>query len=122
MNAKKILWISRHYLTEEQLNGLEVIFGKFEIIHFSETVEDIAQLSDYVKDADVIAAVLPVKLLSELVNMADGKPVIQSISGRYKTENKVDQGNGVLVYDYKFKHMYWQRISAIKLETFDYYA
>lgn len=74
---KYILWISRHQLTREQLDGLRTFCGgDFSLEQWENTVEDLAALREAVARADVIAAVLPVQLLAGLVAMAGGKPVL----------------------------------------------
>ena len=69
---KKVLWISRHDMTPEQLaavdNGRPV-----EIDQEEESVNDVRDLTDRINNADVVAVVLPPKLLMPLVRMINGK-------------------------------------------------
>ena len=56
---KRILWISRHVMTKEQLEGLARLYGEFEVEIYAGTVESMGQLKEQVENCDVVAAVLP---------------------------------------------------------------
>ena len=108
---KKILWISRHILSDAQWAGLERLCGEtFELIWWKENVEDLAVLAPAVAAADVIAAVLPVHLLARLVAMADGKPVLIDLARR--TLVSCDGPEDATL----FAHGGWQRIRRLELE------
>ena len=40
---KRILWISRHVMTKEQLEGLARLYGEFEVEIYAGTVESMGQ-------------------------------------------------------------------------------
>lgn len=108
---KKILWISRHVLSNDQRSGLErLIGGSFELIWWKENVEDMAELAPAVAAADVIAAVLPVHLLTQLTRMATGKPVLVDLARR--TLIPCDGPEDATL----FAHGGWQRIRRLELE------
>lgn len=78
---KNVLWISRHALTGEQLEGLKNFCADdFRVNVWQETVEDLDALAPAIAQADVVAAVLPVHLLAQLV--LTGKPVLISRAQR----------------------------------------
>ena len=108
---KKILWISRHVMTKEQLEGLARLYGEFEVEIYAGTVKE------QVENCDVVAAVLPALMLSELVKMADGRPVLQAVSGRVRTGRKIQVRDGVFEEEYEFRHMYWQEIKKMEMEV-----
>lgn len=114
---KKILWISRHVMTNEQTEGLRKLYGEFEVENYDGTVENIEQLKEQIERCDVIAAVLSALLLSELVKMADGKPVLQAVSGRVRPGKKVQVRDGVFEEAYEFRHLYWQEIKKMEMEV-----
>lgn len=101
---KKILWVSRHILTDEQLNDLKRIYGEFELETLDETITNIDHI--LLHDADVYAVVLPIDLIAELKNKTN-KEIIRPVSERVKISNEKNT-NGET--EYKFKHKAWQRI------------
>ncbi len=117
---KKILWISRHVMTKEQLEGLARLYGEFEVEIYAGTVESMGQLKEQVENCDVVAAVLPALMLSELVKMADGRPVMQAVSGRVRTGRKIQVRDGVFEEEYEFRHLYWQEIKRMEMEVVNY--
>lgn len=74
---KKVLWISRHEMTQEQRSDLDRITGGAELLLWKETVTDIAKLLPLLQQADAVAAVLPPELLAELLALAGDKPVLR---------------------------------------------
>ena len=114
---KTVLWISRHAMTPDQMADLERIFGEVRILPFRETVEDIHTLAPLVAEADVIAAVLPPELLSRLLKMADGKPVIQAISWRQPTGRMRSVPGGGEEPEFAFVHRCWQQVLKLEIET-----
>lgn len=108
---KKVLWISRHRLSEEQMAGLETICGgSFAIQWWQENVEAMRELAEAVAAADVIAAVLPLELLAELVAMAGPRPVVIAKAKRVLVPT---DGPEPAV---RFTHGGWQRIKRLELE------
>ena len=108
---KNVLWISRHVLSQEQRAGLERLYGaRIELIWWKENVEDLAALAPAVAKADVIAAVLPLHLLSRLVAMADGKPVLVDLARRTLLSTDGPEAAA------RFAHGGWQRIRRLEVE------
>ena len=65
---KKVLWISRHCMTKEQIEDLNRIAGEnVEIIPWKETVHSVLELKPLIEEGDIIAAVLPLDLLAKLL-------------------------------------------------------
>ena len=80
---KKVLWISRHTMTEPQLHDLTRVLGDtVQVLPYTQTVKQVDVLRPLIEQADAVAAVLPVELLAELVALADERPVLQSVAGR----------------------------------------
>lgn len=112
---KKILWVSRHAMTDRQREQLFQIYGDVSIRQFDQTVTDIAAI--LACPADVYAVVLPIGLLAALRNNTD-KEIIQSVSGRVPTGNLiVNPATGEEEQEYAYDHLYWQRILRLELET-----
>lgn len=110
----KILWVSRHTMTSEQLEDLHRIYGDFEISQLDKTIKDVKEILEI--QADVYAVVLPMNLLIKLRNSTNAD-IIQPISERISTGNKVlNPANNVYENEYVFKHMYWERILKAYIE------
>lgn len=107
---KKILWISRHVLSDDQRAGLERLCGgSFELIWWKETVEDLADLMPAAEAADVIAAVLPIQLLAGLVERFPGKPILIDLARRTLVPTGGPEA------ETRFAHGGWQRIRRLEL-------
>ena len=114
----KVLWISRHEMTPAQREDLErVMRAPVTLIPWKDTVEDIAELLPALRQADAAAAVLPPEKLSALLQAADGKPVLQAVSGRAPTGRTVISANGTPEPEFAFVHLYWERILKLELRT-----
>lgn len=112
----KILWVSRHTMTTEQLFDLHRIYGDFELSQLDKTIKDVSEiLQIYV---DIYAVVLPMNILIQLKNSTNAD-VIQPVSGRVPTGNRVkNSANNCYENEYIFKHLYWEKVikADIKLQ------
>ena len=110
---KRILWLSRHTMTPDQYKDLQRIYGDITLTQWPYTLEDITQVDEQVAQSDVIAAVLPTELLSQLVSRAEGKPVICAKSNRIlSTPSK---SSGTPEPQVTFVHSAWQEIQSLEL-------
>lgn len=108
---KRVLWISRHELTGAQRAGLEAYCGTdVSLRWWRENVEQMAALASAIREADVIAAVLPVHLLAELVREAGDRPVLIEEARR----SLLPGGGGEVTV--RFSHGRWQRVVRLELE------
>lgn len=115
---KKILWISRHQMTETQLKDLRRIAGEEIFLEqWDKTVSDIHEIMPLLRDVDIIAAVLPTDYMAELLHLAGDIPVIQSVSFRLPTGRFLTYPDGRREQEYLFEHKYWQRIISIEIKT-----
>lgn len=88
----KILRLTRHSASDIQIAELKRIYGAdIEIVEISETVPGAARVSELVEEqgADVLDAVLPVPILSEVINPRTGVkiPVIRASMNRELAED-----------------------------------
>lgn len=112
---KKILWVSRHTMTNEQRADLDRIYTKCEIIQFDETINDVTVLLEF--NADVYAVVLPLDLVAHL-KISTSADIIQPVSGRVKSEKLIlNNATGKYENEYVYKHLYWQLIKKCEIET-----
>lgn len=117
---KKVLWISRHQMTPQQLADLERIMAdRVEVCPYKETVSDIETLAPLLQGVDTVAAVLPTELLAQLVAMANkqGIPVIQAVSERRPSGKILILADGRQEPEMLFVHAGWQQIVKLEIET-----
>lgn len=116
----KILWLSRHDMTEDQITDLRRIYGNnIEIKHYTNTVNSWKDVVEVGSDCDVLAVVLPPAILADLVNPRNNtKPVIRAIANRVETGNTViNPATGKEEKEFKFVHAGWERIVKIEVVT-----
>ena len=115
---KKVLWISRHEMTPAQRADLErVMGGPVELLPWRDTVRQAAALAPAIAESAAVAAVLPVELLCEVLHLAGGRPVMQSLSARRPTGRTVSMPDGRQEPEFAFVHTGWQQIVRLELET-----
>lgn len=117
--AKRILWFSRHNMTDAQIDDLKRIFGEIEIHHVSTNASSFRDVLEAGKDDDVLAVVLPPALLADLTNPRNNtKPVIRAIANRVATGKQVvNPATGKLEDEFKFVHAGWERVLKIEAVT-----
>ncbi len=116
----KILWLSRHNMTNEQITDLKRIYGDgIEIKHHTDTVNSWKDVVEVGSDCDVLAVVLPPAILADLVNPRNNtKPVIRAIANRVETGNTViNPATGKEEKEFLFVHAGWERILKIEVVT-----
>ena len=115
---KTVLCISRHSMMPEQLADLERIMGGMVCLRtWTDTVTDIAELAAAVREADAVAAVLPLELLSGLLRLAGCRPVLISASGRIPTGRAVEGASGQPEQEFAFVHRCWRQLLRLEIET-----
>jgi hypothetical protein len=107
--VKKVLWFSRHEMTEEQRKDLERIYGSIEITQINKTINSAFEIQEEIEQHDVIAIVAPINLQQQFLKLAGEKPVIAARSKRV-----IDgENNVVFVFDG------WYQIIKIDVVTVD---
>ena len=115
---KKVLWVSRHEMTEAQKADLDrVMGGGAELIPMRETVRDVAVLRPLLAGADAVAAVLPPELLRELLTLAGEKPVLRAVSGRQPTGRTTTLPDGRQEPEFAFVHVCWEQVLRVEIVT-----
>ena len=117
--AKRILWFSRHNMTDAQIDDLKRIFCEIEIHHVSANASSFRDVLEAGKDDDVLAVVLPPALLADLTNPRNNtKPVIRAIANRVATGKQVvNPATGKLEDEFKFVHTGWERVLKVEVVT-----
>ena len=118
---KRVLWVSRQDLLEDQKKDLERIYGDVEIKRFNWSVQDIEEILEAGEGCDVIAVVLPLPqgILNGLLNPRNNtKPVIRALINRIETGETVvnpDTGNEEKVVRPEF--VAWERINKLIVDV-----
>lgn len=114
--AKKILWVSRHDLTEEQLSDLKRIYGDdLSVTKMDKTIKSVEDILNEANDFDVLAVVLPIDLIADLFGKTD-KEIITSKSERVLLETTVyNLSTQKQEAQYKFVHKCWNRYKEVKI-------
>lgn len=116
----RVLWFSRHTMTQDQLDDLRRIYGKdLEVKQVSSTAVSYKDILTVGDDCDVLAVVLPPAILADLTNPRNNqKPVIRAIANRVPTGNKItNPATGKLEDEFKFEHAGWERVIKIEVVT-----
>mgnify|MGYP000548776633 CR=1 FL=1 len=116
--SRRVLWVSRHTMTENQRQDLERIMGgPVELDTWSDTVRDVEELRPRLREADAVAAVLPTEKLAELLKIAGKCPVLQAKSARVPTGRFTVQPGGTAEREFAFVHQGWQQILEVRIRT-----
>lgn len=99
---KKVLWVSRHILTQEQVEGIKkVLCDEFEYTPYDKTVKNAEELVEQIKEtkADALVAVLPVGLLSEVFAETDIKILVPRSKRKLIPDPNGGESKVVFEYD-----------------------
>lgn len=108
---KNVLWISRHEMTPEQFADLERVAGdEIKLNVYSDSVKDIADLKDAISKSEIIAAVLPSGLMSDLWKSLDGQMLVEAASERVATGRTLVLNDGRREKEFIFRHKCWKQI------------
>lgn len=115
----KVLWVSRHTMTQAQEADLRRIYGEIEVKQFADSVESAKQVTELGTDCDVLAVVLPPAFLADLTNpRVNQKPVIRAIANRVATgRTVVNPATGAEEPEMKFEHSGWERVVKVEIVT-----
>ena len=84
----RLVWVSRHELTDLNKQILQKAFGDFDVVQFKDTVQDIRDLKQFADQhrADAYVVVLPPHLIQQLLAI-DRRPIYRFIVERRLKEN-----------------------------------
>lgn len=106
MEKKKVLWFSRHEMTEDQ----RVALGNAEIIQVNRTINSAYELQAEIEECDIIAIVAPINLQQQFLKLAGDKPVIMAVNDRVLVPQEDGSEDKV-----EFRFVKWERL--IKIEV-----
>ena len=87
------------------------------LIHGTDTVRDLSVLEPLIRQADIVAAVLPLELMAGLIKLTGEKPLIRSVAGRVPTGRTCHAPDGRAEREFAFRHLAWQQIEKLEIET-----
>ena len=101
----RILWLSRHSMTETQVADLQRIYGEIEVKTFDQSVSGWKDVAEAGADCDILAVVLPPAILADLTNPRNNqKPVIRAKANRVPTgKTIVNPATGKEETEYRFE-------------------
>lgn len=115
---KKVLWISRHQMTEEQFADLErVMNDNVKLDVYADSVRSVEELKEPVKNCDAVAAVLPSDLMAGLWKLTGDKMLLEAVSARVPTGKVTELSDGRKEKEFAFKHMGWKQIVKYDVES-----
>lgn len=108
---KKVLWFSRHEMTQEQKEAL----GECEILQVNKSIETAYELQAEIEECDILAIVAPINLQQQFLKLAGDKPVIMAVNKRVLipqadgSEDKVE-----------FHFVKWEQLDRIEIVKHDF--
>lgn len=108
----KVLWFSRHTMTDAQHEALVKKLGEIEIAQVNKTVNSAYELKEEIDAADVVAIVAPINLQQQFLKLAGDKPVIIAET---KRELVKDENGGEDKVNFVFNG--WTRLVKIEVIT-----
>ena len=109
--SKKVLWFSRHLMTEEQRAAL----GDVEIVQIDRTISSAYEVQEEIEQCDIIAIVAPVHIQQQFLKLAGSKPVIMALNDRVL----VQQEDGS-EFKAEFVFVKWERLVRIEVIKEDF--
>ena len=120
----KVLWFSRHKMTDDQHDALFIRIARHFnndlqetgviITQISETINNVSEIQD-INNYDVYAIVAPIALQQQFLRVAGEKPVIMAKSNRVITKNPEGGEDKIsFVFDK------WERIKKIEVIIEDF--
>lgn len=116
----KVLWLSRHTMSAEQVADLKRIYGSdVDVKSTDMTVSSWRDVVEAGADCDILAVVLPPAILADLTNPRNNsKPVIRAKANRVATgKTVVNPATGKEEAEYCFQHAGWEQVLKIEVVT-----
>ena len=108
--TKKVLWFSRHQMTNDQLAAL----GDVEVTQVNKSISSAYELEEEINNSDIIAIVAPINLQQQFLKLAAGKPVIMAVNDRVL----VPQPDGEDKVEFHF--VKWEQLDEIIIKKHDF--
>ncbi len=108
---KKVLWFSRHEMTEAQRKALgdDIVVNQI-----NKSISSAFELQEEIKEADIVAIVAPINLQAQFLKLAGEKPVIMALNDRILISK--DGGEEKVA----FKFVKWERLVKVEVVKEDF--
>ena len=111
----KILWFSRHDMSQEQKQALIDKLGEIEINKVDKTINSAYEVKGEIDAADIVAIVAPINLQQQFLKLAGDKPVIMAVSERILVPQEDGTETKVV-----FKFVKWEQLDEITVKKHDF--
>ena len=108
----KVLWFSRHEMTQEQRAALGT---EAEIMQVNRTINSAYELQTEIEECDIIAIVAPINLQQQFLKLAGDKPVIIAVNDRVLVKQEDGSEDKV-----EFRFVKWQQLKRIEIVVEDF--
>ena len=108
--TKKVLWFSRHQMTDDQLKAL----GDVEVTQINRSISSAYELEEEINNSDIIAIVAPINLQQQFLKIAGDKPVIMAVNDR----RLIPQPDGEDKVEFHF--VKWEQLDEIVIKKHDF--
>jgi len=103
---KKVLWFSRHNLSDAQIDDLQQLYGlDLDITQVDRTIGTTREITEEIAAADILAIVAPLPLQEQFLKVAGNRPVLIPRNHRVPKE---DGG-------FDFIHAGWSQLQKIEV-------
>lgn len=110
-SPKKVLWFSRHEMTQDQKSAL----GNVEILQVNRTIQSAYELQSEIEQCDIIAIVAPINLQMQFLTLAGTKPVIMAVNDRVLVPQPDGSEDKVT-----FQFVKWEQLDKIEVVKHDF--
>jgi hypothetical protein len=122
---KKVIWFSRHDMTQHQLEALTSKVGECEIVKINGTAPNVhvpfeaevngvsttsAPLKQLVTECDIFAGVLPINLQQQILPFLGDVPYIFAVNNRERNPDG----------EFQFVFQKWQRLLNVEIVVEDF--
>ncbi len=112
----KVLWFSRHEMTESQKEALQKACNEeIEVQQINKTINSAYEIQDDIEKNDIIAIVAPINLQQQFLKLAGEKPVIMAVNDRVlipQPDGKEDKVG--------FNFVKWEKLLSISIKKEDF--
>ena len=101
----KVLWFSRHDLTDAQFSDLVEIYGEIEVVQINRTINSAYEIKAEIEESNVVAIVAPLNLQDQFLKLADKRPVLIC------RNHRIPQEDGTM----EFVHGGWSQLKKVEI-------
>ena len=116
--ACRILWFSRHDMTEAQREALDFLidlgYDDIVITQINKTISSAYEIADEIENFDILAVVAPPALQQQFIKVAEGRPVITALNDRVLVPAEDGEQKA------EFHFVKWEWVGGIEVHKKDF--